>query len=562
MANVSITQKGVDQAIASLTYKDGSMKKRVILAIRQYYDPFDDAISKLQSIDSDELIKAIWDTGDDINKIKSKRRNFYSIRSSINSDLAALSHESENPEKITITSDNIFDMTEEAKNSILSSFSEVAKSGNLDMSQITDILKTITEMVAKIEAESLSDNPTLSETLEQIKSKLLSISEPVEELDEETEIVDVEEDEELEEVEDVEEIDDDTEIVDVDDEELEELEEVEDVEEIDDDTEIVDVDDEELEELEEVEDVEEIDDDTEIVDVDDKELEEFEEFKKNKELARQFDDLLADADKRYNTYVVVPAGIYTVGSIRRTKNKLELQQIEMQKLYIAKYPVTNSLFEIFIQETGYITTAEKKGYGTVFYGRFKRGKNLSTWRQGVESADVKGACWYQPEGIGSSLHNKRNHPVVQVSIDDALMFASWIGRRLPTETEWEAAARTDMGFKYPWGNEWEDARCNIEKSSISDTTPVDKYEEYQNLFAIADILGNVMEWTSDVIDNPFSEQNLDSDKNFNPSKSRFHIAKGCGWTARDNITIGSRALFKPQYTSNTVGFRCLSEYLL
>ncbi|MBF0210139.1 MAG: hypothetical protein HQK68_04550, partial [Desulfamplus sp.] len=211
MANVSITQKGVDQAIASLTYKDGSMKKRVILAIRQYYNPFDDATSKLQSIDSDELIKAIWDTGDDINKIKSKRRNFYSIRSSINSDLAALSHESENPEKITITSDNIFDMTEEAKNSILSSFSEVAKSGNLDMSQITDILKTITEMVSKIEAESLSDNPTLSETLDQIKSKLLSISEPLEELDEDIEIVEIEDDEELEEVEEVE---DDTEIVD------------------------------------------------------------------------------------------------------------------------------------------------------------------------------------------------------------------------------------------------------------------------------------------------------------------------------------------------------------
>ena len=304
--------------------------------------------------------------------------------------------------------------------------------------------------------------------------------------------------------------------------------------------------------------------------MDDKELEEFKEFQKSKELATHFDNLLADSDKKYNIYVVVPAGIYTVGSTKKTKNKLELQQLEMQKLYIAKYPVTNSLFEIFIQETGYITTAEKKGYGTVFYGRFRKDIKVSAWRQGVQNADVKGACWYQPEGTGSSLHNKRNHPVVQISVDDAWAFASWIGRRLPTEAEWEAAARTDMSFKYPWGNEWQDNSCNIEKSSISDTTPVDKYEKYSNIFNITDMLGNVMEWTSGIIRNPFlgsSEvilpENGDLVINKNSDdKDRFYVAKGCGWTAKDNISIGERALFKAKYTSNIVGFRCVSEYLL
>ncbi|MBF0376559.1 MAG: SUMF1/EgtB/PvdO family nonheme iron enzyme [Desulfamplus sp.] len=872
MANVSITEKGIDKAILSLKYKENSLKKKFILAIRQYYTS-EDALFRLKSIDTDELIKIIWDTGDDIAKIKSKRRNFYSIRSSINSDLENLSTETQNPDKITITAENIFDMSEEAKNSLLNSFSEVARNGNLDLSQISDVLKTITDMISKIEIDPNSENLKFTDTLDQIKNKLLSISdsvlpekteledvdedteivdvedgeleevdddteivdvedgeleevdddteivdvedgeleevdedteivdvedEEVEEVDEDTEIVDVEdgeleevdedteivdvedgeleevdedteivdvEDGELEEVdedteivdvedEEVEEVDEDTEIVDVEDGELEEVDEdteivdvedgeleevdedteivdvedgeleevdedteivdiedgeleevdedteivdvedgeleevdedteivdVEDgeVEEVDEDTEIVDVEDGELEEvdedteivdvedgeleevdedteivdvedgeleevdedteivdvedgeLEEVdedteivdvedEEVEEIDDDTEIVDdeeidevendefeeiddgetevvedeeieevedleeidddeevfeeiqditdqddifeeieiddsqeilMDDQELEEFREFQKNKELARQFDNLLADADKKYNTYVVVPAGIYTVGSIRNTKNKLELQQIEMQKLYIAKYPVTNSLFEIFIQETGYITTAEKKGYGTVFYGRFKKEKNISKWKQGIESADVKNACWYQPEGQGSSLHNKRNHPVVQVSVDDAWAFASWIGRRLPTETEWEAAARTDMGFKYPWGNQWEEHSCNIEKSSISDTTPVDRYERLSNIFNITDMLGNVMEWTSDIIANPFIPDN----------KQKFHVAKGCGWTSRDNISIGERHLFKAQYTSNTVGFRCVSEF--
>ncbi|MBF0468072.1 MAG: SUMF1/EgtB/PvdO family nonheme iron enzyme, partial [Desulfamplus sp.] len=347
--------------------------------------------------------------------------------------------------------------------------------------------------------------------------------------------------------ENVEELDDDEEIIDIEDEEFEELGE---------DEELVDEEDlfEEIQEIDEDDDMfEEIEiDDSEEILMDDKELEEFREFQKNKDLARQFDHLLADVDKKYNLYVVIPAGVYTVGSIRKTKNKLELQQIEMPKFYIAKYPVTNALFEIFIQETGYITTAEKKGYGTVFKGRFRKNKNVSTWRQGSESSDVKNACWYQPEGPGSSLHNKRNHPVVQVSVDDAWAFASWIGRRLPGEAEWEAAARTDMGFKFPWGNEWQDSCCNTEKSSFSDTTPVDRYEKYSNVFNITDILGNVMEWTSDMVSNPFEAD----------SKNRFHVAKGCGWIAKDNISIGSRSLFKEQYTSNTVGFRCISEYLL
>ncbi len=634
MANISITLDGVDRAIASLKYKESSIKNSVLRAIRERYSS-DDAMSQIKSIDADELIKTIWNTGDDIEKIKSKRRNFYSIRSSISSDLAALSPETENPEKVTITSENIFDMTEEAKNTLLNSFSEVARNANLDLNQITDVLKSVTEMITKMELEAKgSGGGKFTDTLEQIKNKLLSISdvvssedeeiEDVEELDDDVEVVDAE-DEEVEDVEEVEELDDDVEIVDAEDEEVEDVEEVEeidddveivdaedeevddveDVEEIDDDVEIVDAEDEEIddvedveeldddveiidaedEEIEDVEDVEELDDDEEIfeevdditdnddmfeeLDIDDKELEEFKEFQKNRELARQFDNLLADADKKYNAYVVVPAGTYTVGSTRNTKNRLELQQLEMQKLYIAKYPVTNALFEIFIQETGYVTTAEKKGYGTVFYGRFRKDIKVSSWRQGIQNADVKNACWYQPEGPGSSLHNKRNHPVVQVSVDDAWAFASWIGRRLPTEAEWEAAARTDMGFKYPWGNEWQDNSCNIEKSSISDTTAVDKYERYSNIFNITDMLGNVMEWTSDIISNPFldDDHHLDqhggrSENSSSSGKNRFHVAKGCGWTARDNISIGARSVFKLQYTSNIVGFRCVSEYLL
>ena len=224
----------------------------------------------------------------------------------------------------------------------------------------------------------------------------------------------------------------------------------------------------------------------------------------------------------------------------------------MPEVYIGVYPVTNALFEIFIDQTGYVTTAEKSGFGRVYYSRFQKHRSGSTWRKKAGSEDVRGACWYQPSGPGSTLHGKRAHPVVQVSVDDALAFASWIGRRIPTEAEWESAARTDLGHKYPWGDKFDPEALNIEQSGLADTTPVDKYDRFANEFKIVDMLGNVMEWTSDTQIPPALPG----------SSIRYNIAKGGAWNSGDNVTISSRALFKPGFTSNTIGFRCISETAL
>ena len=279
------------------------------------------------------------------------------------------------------------------------------------------------------------------------------------------------------------------------------------------------------------------------IDIDAEELKALEEFKEKRVLAVKFDKTLAEREKKYNKYTKVPEGL---------KSTLELQQFDMPEVYIEIYPVINSLFEIFIKETGYITSAEKNGFGRVYYSRFKKDANGSTWNNYSGSEDVKGACWHQPTGPESSLHGKRNHPVVQVSIDDAFMFASWIGRRLPTEAEWEYAARTDYGYKYPRGNKFNQKSLNMEQNRLSDTSSVNQYETFTNEFQIIDMLGNVMEWTSDMKTPPFkSKQN-----------TKYCIAKGGAWNARDNVTISSRVLFKPGFTSNTIGFRCISEILL
>ena len=118
-----------------------------------------------------------------------------------------------------------------------------------------------------------------------------------------------------------------------------------------------------------------------------------------------------------------------------------------------------------------------------------------------------------------------------------------------TETEWEAAARTDLGNKYPWGNNWEDKACNVNNCGAGETTAVDYYAEYDNEFKISDLLGNIMEWTSDIERPPVKMKN----------KQKYNIAKGGAWNSDDNISISSRALFKPAFTSNTIGFRCISE---
>ena len=576
MANISISLQGIDQAIANLKYRPSSIKYKAIMAIRAFYTS-EESISTLEAIDTDELVKVIWDVGDQPSKIKSKRRNFSSVKSSINSDLEKLSKKELNPENITILDTNTFDMTQEAKNNLLSSFSDAVTSGDIDLDQATNLLKVITEFLDTVELDET--NAASVDLADQIKNILNKISreglfdEEIDGADGDSEEVELDEDEELEEIEvldedyeieEIEEIDEDEALEEIeeldedsdetvleDDEELEEVEldEDEDLEEIDELDDDFDIEEIELDEDDEIEEIEDLDDDIEEIELDEDEIKALEEFRNKKELAEHFDDILGEREKKFNKYSKVPEGPYTIGTKKSLKSSLELQQFHMPKVYIGIYPVTNSLFEVFVERTGYITTAEKLGYGRVYYSRFKKHANGSVWNKNAGSEDVQGACWYKPSGPDSTLHEKRNHPVVQVSVDDAIAFSSWIGRRIPTEAEWEAAARTDFGYKYPWGNEFNPKAMNIEQSGLSDTSSVDAFDSFANEFNIIDMLGNVMEWTSDMETPPIKSKKSDA----------YCIAKGAGWNAKDDVTISSRALFKPGFTSNIIGFRCISE---
>ena len=269
-------------------------------------------------------------------------------------------------------------------------------------------------------------------------------------------------------------------------------------------------------------------------------------------LSERFNRSLAAMDRFFNQYVLIPDGKYTVGKKRSIKGERARQMIELSSFYMGKFPVTNALFEVFVEKTGYKTTAEREGYGTVYVGRVQSevdeetGLETYTWSSSVTNKIVKGACWYQPQGPGSTLHKKRNHPVVQVSLEDALAFAAWTGKGLPTEDEWEAASRTASGYSLPWGKKWERDACNFEDTSIGDTTPVDRFMEWENELGIADTLGNVWEWTS----TPF--------ENGAESNGRSYIAKGGSWVTGKPLNLATRFRVDPASYSNILGFRCVA----
>jgi formylglycine-generating enzyme required for sulfatase activity len=277
--------------------------------------------------------------------------------------------------------------------------------------------------------------------------------------------------------------------------------------------------------------------------------------KKDRLLAEKFDGYLGVMDRYYNHYILIPGGEYIVGAKKPEKDEKPEQLISLSPFYIGRFPVTNGLFQIFVEKTGYKTVAEKIGYGNVYYGRFQRKKDettgliTSTWNSSLYCETVEGAFWYQPCGPGSTVHNKRNHPVVQISFEDAMAFAAWTGKRLPTENEWEAASRTTKGWILPWGKEWKKHTCNIEESCTGDTTPVEKYAEFENDFGIVDTIGNILEWTV----------NSFTGRSDNKNKNRYHIAKGGSWISGDDIRSFSRFKITPESHSNILGFRCVAD---
>lgn len=612
-----ITVAGIDEALSNLgCWHKETIKSRLVHLVRDHYGQGNDA-PETAPINSDELIKNLWETHDDPNAIKNKRRNLSSIKSSLNADLKRLYQSGQNPEGIILGPRNLFTMSNEAKDRILETFSTTFEAGggaNLD--RITSVLEIVRDILSDPNGLPDSGSDGAPAKLEKLKDLVGSLSSQVgigegsvgEEgmpgsgtgadglpLDADDPGGSTGEQggsgpekglesgipEDMEAIEEIEITGEPA---------LDELEEVEEEVSLVEDVSGIDDEDVDLEEAEEEgfvsEDVSEIDDEEtqpeEVIDegadasgtgqqgngfelglpVDNLGQPFLEEGagagdQKERErlLAEEFDGYLGAMDRFYNQYLRIPQGSYVVGAEEPVGDELPKRTVELTPFYTGKFPVTNALFEIFIEKTGYRTSAEKVGYGTVYRGRYEKNQDAHTgrqsliWQSAVTSKKVKGACWYQPMGPGSTLHNKRSHPVVQVSLEDALAFAAWTGKRLLTEREWEAAARTAEGWLYPWGKTWQKDSCNIEELREGDTTAVDRFVSQANELGIADTLGNVMEWT----------QERAAPSGDGKKGKQFFVSKGGGWISASPLCLFTRHLLEPSVHSNILGFRCAAS---
>jgi formylglycine-generating enzyme required for sulfatase activity len=217
----------------------------------------------------------------------------------------------------------------------------------------------------------------------------------------------------------------------------------------------------------------------------------------------------------------VPGGVFTMGSEKFYPEERPLRQVSVDAFWIDETPVTNRRFAEFVAATGYKTFAERapdpKDYpgmppemaqpGSLVFRKTPRPVEVADFTQWWEFSS--GADWRHPLGPGSSIEEIEDHPVVHISYQDAEAYARWAGKALPSEAEWEFAARGGLeGKDYAWGDElapegkmlanyWQGLFpfANQLLDGWERTSPVRTYEP--SGFGLYDMIGNVWEWTSD-----------------------------------------------------------------
>ena len=170
--------------------------------------------------------------------------------------------------------------------------------------------------------------------------------------------------------------------------------------------------------------------------------------------------------------VYIPSGGFPMGTEESLSNEGPPHTLHLDAFYMDRYPVTNAEYKRFVDATDHPVPCYE-----------------------VDWVDTRGYNWdpdtrTPPEG-------KEKHPVVLVSWEDARAYAAWAGKRLPTEAEWERAARSTDGRRWPWGDEFVQGRCNSKESGVGGTTPVGQYSVAgDSPDGVGDMVGNVWEWTS------------------------------------------------------------------
>ena len=260
--------------------------------------------------------------------------------------------------------------------------------------------------------------------------------------------------------------------------------------------------------------------------------------------------------------VLIPAGEFLMGSPEGEGAFDEHPQhvVYLDAYYIDKYEVTNAQFKEFVEVTGYVTDAERKGYGEVWNPK-------GGW---YVLNNFAGVNWRSPNAWRVPQYNLEypdewkywlmSHPVVQVSWNDGQAYAKWAGKRLPTEAEWEKAARGTDGRKWPWGNMFD---LNIENTTVHANVAgeslmlVGSFPTGVSPYGVHDMVGNVQEWVADWYAGDYYARSPKNNPK-GPLNGIARVLRGGSWRHLKihHVLSTNRSYQVPDYCSNFVGFRC------
>jgi formylglycine-generating enzyme len=312
-----------------------------------------------------------------------------------------------------------------------------------------------------------------------------------------------------------------------------------------------------------------------------------------------------NGDTSHTGMVRISGGTFDMGgdNDQASPDEYPKHKVQVASFYMDVTEVTNAQFKKFVDATGYVTTAERKPdweelkktlppnavrppdsvliAASLVFKKTENPVSLNDYSQWWTW--VKGANWRNPQGANSNNEGKENYPVVHISWDDAMAYCKWAGKRLPTEAEWEFAARGGLTNNiYPWGNEhvskgrpktnsWEGSfpYFNEKKDRFEKAAPVKTYSP--NAYGLYDMAGNVWEWCSDWYHNEYYKTLADKttinpqgpEKSFDPAEpyTQKRSLRGGSFLCNDAYCSGYRVARRMKSSPDTglehTGFRCV-----